>query len=187
MEGMMNLRGNGEWGAVLCHPHPLYGGTMEDGVLAVLDGALAGSDVTTLRFNFRGVGDSKGAFDDGRGEAEDVISAVNWLTTNQPVDRLILCGYSFGAVMALRAVAKLPTCDAVILVAPPVQMMRRPPPFDGPMLVILGEEDNIVDATEVARFFAPRGAIETLPGTDHFFFGASQAILRSVGAFMKSL
>ena len=101
--------GSGEF-SLLCHPHPLYGGSMDDVVLTYIDAALEARDVSSLRFNFRGVGASTGVHDKGVGEVDDLHYLGDWLRENHNVNRLIVCGYSFGAIVALKALGAL-VCD----------------------------------------------------------------------------
>ncbi len=181
LEARLELRGKS--GAVLCHPHPLYGGSMDDAVLALIDRALARADITSLRFNFRGVGASGGRYDEGRGEVEDVVSAATWFADNHEVDKLMLCGYSFGALMVLRAAPRV-SCDAILVVAPPVQMSSEPPAVDCPLLVIVGEDDKIVDVQAVREFFPAGSRIETIRGADHFSYGADETVSARVNEFV---
>ena len=92
----------GNIGAVLCHPHPLYGGSMDDMVLEAMSRPLLDAGFQVARFNFRGVGHSEGQHDDGKGEVDDVLAVVAWMR-EQGVEKVILGGYSFGAVVALSA------------------------------------------------------------------------------------
>lgn len=167
--------------AVLCHPHPLYGGSMYDGVLSMLDAAMP--HFTTVRFNFRGVGNSSGEHDQGIAEVADVRELVAWLndSANPPVK--LLGGYSFGAVVAMNALNGLDV-EASVLVAPPVGMGTGEPPEIEKLLVILGERDNIVDANTAETFFAT-GQVVRLAQADHFFGGADAELQGAVEAFLN--
>src|SRR5271156_829070 len=98
--------------AVVCHPHPLYGGSMYNNVVDAVLEALHARGFATLRFNFRGVGQSEGEFDNGKGEADDAVAAIRFLTAQKGVraDSAVLAGYSFGAMTAVRAA---PSVEAV--------------------------------------------------------------------------
>ena len=178
LEGILEL-GEPGWGAVLCHPHPLYGGSMNDGVLQALHRGFAKGSGSTLRFNFRGVGASTGRHDEGAGEVDDVLAAVEFLKS-QGVEQVVLAGYSFGAVMCLKAASRL-AVEAMVLVAPPLQMLDEFSRPAIPCLVILGSEDQVVDANETASGFADR-EVELINGADHFFFDKQDEIERLVAS-----
>ena len=89
--------------AVLCHPHPQFGGTMNDLVLGALESALLASGISCLRFNFRGVGGSQGSYSDGVGEIDDLVAATTWVRESSVGERIIVVGYSFGGAVALSA------------------------------------------------------------------------------------
>jgi alpha/beta superfamily hydrolase len=174
--------------AVICHPHPLYGGSLRNKVVHVLARVLreaAGAD--TLRFNFRGVGRSEGHFDHGRGETEDLLAVVRWLAAQRPAAArpLWLAGFSFGAYIALQASATLAPAR-LVTVAPPVTLypalgsLRRP---TCPWLVIQGERDEIVPAEAVAawaRHFEPPADLVLVPQADHFFHRRLDALAAAV-------
>lgn len=160
--------------AILCHPLPTEGGTMHNKVVTMTSRALRECGIATLRFNFRGVGQSAGEFDHGRGELEDLRAVAAWARTRHPGMALWLAGFSFGAWVSLRGAMALDAA-ALISIAPPV---GRSWDFDGiapptmPWLVIQGEADEIVDASSV-RLWAeglpqPPQLVE-MPDTSHFF------------------
>jgi alpha/beta superfamily hydrolase len=105
--------------ALICHPHPLHGGTMHNKVVVMIERSLRELGLRTLRFNFRGVGASNGEHDDGRGETLDVLALAEWLQKVRPNDALWLAGFSFGSYVALLAARHLPV-KQMISVAPPV-------------------------------------------------------------------
>ncbi len=156
--------------AVLCHPHPQYGGSMHDAVLNTAAQALLGAGVSCLRFNFRGVGASDGRFDQGEGETDDLIAVVDWLASEHPGDALWLVGYSFGAAVSWRALAR---CNPAltILIAPPVGMMpfAEHATLSGKVTALAGDQDSFVDQAA----FAAWAGVEThvVAGADHFFGG----------------
>ncbi|MCB1693413.1 MAG: alpha/beta fold hydrolase [Pseudomonadales bacterium] len=173
-------------GAVLCHPHPLYGGSMHDGVLASIDDACREAGISTLRFNFRGVGGSGGEHDRGVGESDDVAMLANWMRDECASDAVFLGGYSFGAGIALRAAARVQP-RAVVLVAPPVAMIEPLVAQACRALVLLGEHDTIVDAEAAAALFEsnPQARVHIVRGADHFFMGAGPEIERTVAKFLS--
>jgi alpha/beta superfamily hydrolase len=161
--------------AVVCHPHPLYGGTMDNKVVTTVARALQELGIPTLRFNFRGVGASAGAYDEGRGETADAAAAASWAEQRWPGRRMVIAGFSFGAYIALRLAGER-AADWLITVAPPVDL------FDFshisapacPWLVVQGDSDDVVDPNKVlawARSLEPAPRLELLPDVGHFFHG----------------
>lgn len=172
--------------AVLCHPHPQFGGTMNDLVLGALEPALLASGISSLRFNFRGVGGSEGKYSDGVGEIEDVVAATTWARERSVGERIILVGYSFGGAVALSAQALLvPEC--MILAAPAVGMFGQQDPPTMPSLVVLAENDQFVSADSTKGWFGdPNTRIEQISDTDHFFFGHHDQVTKIVREFLKT-
>ncbi len=161
--------------AVLCHPHPLYGGSMNDGVLGVLADALHRHGIATLRFNFRGVGGSEGRHDGAGGEVADLRAVVVWVQTVHPGSGLLLGGYSFGAstVCQLLAAPGAPDAERVLLIAPPVGNLPAPEP-ESAADVFVGDADAFVDASALQQWQSAR--VHVLPGADHFFGGQWQTL-----------
>lgn len=161
--------------AVICHPLPTEGGTMHNKVVTMLSRSLRELGITTVRFNFRGTGESEGAFDAGRGEQDDLHAVVNWVRQQRPEAALWLAGFSFGAYVSINAAqALLP--KVLISVAPPVGHEGRD--FSGvatpsmPWLVVMPDADEIVDAQAVYAWIddLPRDvALVKMPDTSHFF------------------
>lgn len=159
--------------AVICHPHPLHGGTMHNKVVTMLARSLQELGLDTVRFNFRGVGSSAGSYDDGIGETEDLNAVAGWVRRERPQDALWLAGFSFGSFVALRA-AKALAPQQLIQIAPPVgrwafQEIELP---DCPWLIVQGEADEVVDPAAVFAWAAnlPRNAtLVRMPETSHFF------------------
>lgn len=167
--------------AVLCHPHPLYGGSMHDAVLSTLARLLAEQGIAALRFNFRGVGSSEGAHDDGIGELDDLHAVLAWLEAHHPGRAVLLAGYSFGAGIVSRLLAdpKSHRIERALLVAPPVGRLQVAAP-DGtvPVDVFAGDADAFVDMDALSDWRHAR--IHVLPGADHFFNGAWQELEHEV-------
>lgn len=160
--------------AIVCHPLPTEGGSMHNKVVTMAARALRESGVTTLRFNFRGVGQSEGVFDDGQGELDDLRAVAAWARGEHPEKALWLAGFSFGAWVSLRAAGELGAA-ALISIAPPV---GRSWSFDDiaiptiPWLLIQGEADEIVDARAVFDWVdtLPQAPLVVkMPDTSHFF------------------
>ncbi|TMQ69002.1 MAG: alpha/beta fold hydrolase [Candidatus Eisenbacteria bacterium] len=172
--------------AVVCHPHPSYGGTLHNKVVHRVASTLHDLGADVLRFNFRGVGRSEGRYDEGRGELEDARAAVRWMHDRTPGARLWLAGFSFGAWVAARLSASEPIVERLILVAPPVtrsgfDVLRH---FPVPKLVIQGLDDTTCPPADLEREFALWSEPKTLvrvPGAAHFFdrqLGALGAAIR---------
>jgi alpha/beta superfamily hydrolase len=160
--------------AIVCHPLPTEGGTMHNKVVTMAARALRECGVTTLRFNFRGVGQSEGTFDDGEGELDDLRAVAAWARTHAPDKALWLAGFSFGAWVSLRLADEL-AAAALISIAPPV---GRSWAFDdiappaAPWLVIQGDADEVVEPQAVYDWLAtlPRQPeLVRIPDTSHFF------------------
>lgn len=184
LEAELN-EGESGCGVVLCHPHPLYGGTMDDRVLSVIEAVFRQRKDTTLRFNFRGVGASAGAHDEGQGPVDDVLSAAHFLRDAQDCSSILLAGYSFGACVALRA-QSLANPARMLLLAPPVLIMGGCAKPEVPTLVLLGDRDQIVDARQTADWFASGNTeVRTIAGADHAFFAQQDEITRAIEAFME--
>ena len=159
--------------AVICHPHPLHGGTMHNKVVTMLSRSLVELGLATVRFNFRGVGASAGSYDDGNGETDDLSAVVDWVRRERPDDALWLAGFSFGSYVALRAAASLAP-QQLIQIAPPVgrwafETITLP---DCPWLIVQGEADEVVDPAAVFAWAAnlPKNAqLVRMAETSHFF------------------
>ncbi len=166
------LRGAG----VVCHPHPLQGGTMHTTAVFRAAQALADVKIAALRFNFRGVGTSTGSYDQGFGEREDVLAALDWLEERYPGMPLVVGGFSFGSMVAFSAAADDPRAVALFGLGLPVRMydFRFLADVAKPILVIQGEEDEFGSGPEVEAVVAALGSHVTLAriaGGDHYFDG----------------
>lgn len=159
--------------AVLCHPHPQHGGTLRNKVVTIMDRALRESGLRTVRFNFRGTGDSEGEFDDGNGELEDLLAVVEWARRVRPDDDLWLGGFSFGAWISLRAALDLPV-RMLITIAPPVERYGFADllPPNCPWLVVQGDEDDVVSPKAVYEWvdsLDDKPELVVMDDTGHFF------------------
>jgi uncharacterized protein len=159
--------------AIICHPHPLQGGTMHNKVVTMIERSLRELGLATIIFNFRGVGASEGTFDDGRGETDDVLAIAEWAQRVRPDDALWLAGFSFGSYVAARAAPQLPVRQ-MLSVAPPIgrwDFNSLASPLC-PWLIIQGEADEVVDPEAVYAWVAAHPDPPTLvrmPETGHFF------------------
>lgn len=175
LEGRLGLAPGVRGGFVLCHPHPLYGGDMENPVVTRIADVARAAAFATLRFNFRGVGGSEGVHDKGRGEEDDVKTAILLLAARLPDgDPVGVVGYSFGAWTAARAAHADAFGRPLCLIAPPLRMYD----FDflkaggGRRLMVAGTHDPYCPVDALHRLAAAAGADERIvEGADHFFFG----------------
>jgi uncharacterized protein len=175
---------------VACHPHPLYGGTMDNKVTHVLARSMNECGAPCFRFNFRGVGASAGAFDNGRGEVDDLAAVVAEGRRRFPGAGLWLGGFSFGAFVALRGAEKLAP-DKLIAVAPPVARFElgsvAHPECD--WLLVQGDADDVVPPEAVISWAdtqqrQPR--LHVLAGAGHFFHGRLHELKPLVLDFLKA-
>jgi hypothetical protein len=177
-------------GVVLCHPHPLYGGDMQNNIVSALADTFQQAGMATLRFNFRGVGRSGGEHGGGEAEVEDVKAAVAYLLSRQAVPTVVVAGYSFGSMVGLRAGAADPRVHKLIGVALPVGF--GDPSFllnvTKPKLLISGDRDNYSPIPALQSLFAklpdPK-VLVTVPGADHFFWGQEEEVAKAAVEFLK--
>lgn len=176
--------------AVCCHPHPLYGGAMQNKVVHTLARSCQDQGITSVRFNFRGVGASKGAYDDGAGESEDAAAVADWAKRETGASRLWSLGFSFGGFVAYR-LATLRDVSLLVTVAPPVQR------FDFtklavprcPWLVLQGDADELVDHERVlawTKSVSPPPEVRILAGAEHFFHGRLTEMRTVLGAWLAA-
>ena len=162
--------------AIICHPHPLYGGSMNNKVVTTIARALFDLDIWSIRFNFRGVGASEGHYDEGRGETEDLLAVLRWVKEMFPSHTIWLAGFSFGAYVATKVATLENDIAQLITIAPAVNHFDFNNFVDihCPWLLIMGEEDEVVPVEEVrvwAKSLPVPMQIILLPGVTHFFHG----------------
>ncbi len=177
-----NAPGVGEPGivVVVCHPHPLMGGTMNNKVVHTIARCHRDLGHRVVRFNFRGVEKSEGEYAEGIGEADDLMAVLGWLKSVRPGDRIILAGFSFGSYVATR-VLQLALKDgfsvvSLLLVAPAVVNydFENFTAFDVPLGVIVGDSDEVVDPSSIYQWFdsvTTEKQKVVLEGAGHFFHG----------------
>ena len=178
IEGLLGKHSE-ENGVIICHPHPLMGGSMHNNVVEAIRDAFALQNYTTLRFNFRGAGNSAGNYDEGRGEQSDILSAHEFLKKNG-IEKIILAGYSFGAWVGSKVLEQSNHLFvASILVSPPHNLFdfnweNLKNKID---LLVSGDLDQYCDA-EVLRKQAEiiNSPIEIISGTDHFYSGKEKEL-----------
>lgn len=190
LEGLLERPGSGDAkaAAIVCHPHPVQGGTMQNKVTHTVARAFLAREFAVLRFNFRGVGKSTGTFDEGVGELGDAIAAARWLRGEQPNGPFWIAGFSFGAAIAIRAAVEL-AADGLVSVAPAVSRVAGDdgPQPDCPWLVIQGDADEVVpfdDTVAWLNALGPGPELRVFPGTGHFFHGRLVPLRESVEAFL---
>ena len=161
---------------VICHPHPVHGGTMDNKVVTTLMRTYRDLGIHVLRFNFRGVGGSAGSFDNAIGEVEDLGAVVDWAAQQMPGASLLLAGFSFGSSIAAQVSYQVPALQHLTLVAPPVE--RYPYDRDGQfpcaLAVIQGDKDERVIADGVYKWASGLHSPAELlryPDAGHFFHG----------------
>jgi hypothetical protein len=180
--------------AVVAHPHPLHGGTLDNAVVFHVERELHRIGLTTLRFNFRGVGTSEGLHDEGRGEVLDVGAAGAWLRGLAPELPALVVGYSFGSWCAIRHAAQDSTIRGVIALGLPLAIYDLPGPLAAlhrPLAVVQAESDEF-GSPETLRSILdplrPPGDLRVVPGTTHLFPGkARQAAAEAVLAARRIL
>ena len=174
--------------AVFAHPHPLHGGTLHNKVVYHASRALAAAGYATLRFNFRGVGQSEGRHDEGRGEVDDFRAALDEAVRRGGLP-VLAAGFSFGSTVALRASAVDARASALIAVGLPlasltVESLPRP---RVPALFVTGERDTFGPPSLLVEFVRDTGRIVIVPGADHFFEGRVDALVEAIGHFLAGL
>jgi uncharacterized protein len=159
--------------AVICHPLTSEGGSMHNKVVTMVERALRESGLDTLRFNFRGAGNSQGTYDKGQGESDDLAAAVAWVRRMRPHDALWLAGFSFGSYVTIRNAVTL-HADALISIAPPIGRREFEPDVlpTCPWLIVQGEADEVVEPQAVFDWVAAmehKPELVRMPETSHFF------------------
>jgi len=188
IEGLM-VEGQATKGVVVTHPHPLYGGSMENNVVEAVVRAYGEKGYTTLRFNFRGVGRSEGRYDNGRGEQEDVRAAVAHLT-QLGMTSIDLTGYSFGAWVNAKCIDSLTDVGRMVMVSPPVNFLDFSFLKSCPKirLVIAGSEDEIAPPAMIEKILLvwnPESELKAINGADHFYWGKTGEIEAIIGDLIE--
>jgi alpha/beta superfamily hydrolase len=196
LEGILAVpEGAGPFPAVIvCHPHPLYGGSMDNNVVNSLSETLTQASVVSLKFNFRGVGGSQGEFDQGIGERKDVEAAISFISAVKEVDleRIGLAGYSAGAGFAFPVGFNDDRIRALAAISPPLPMFD----FDflkgcpKPKLLISGNRDELIPIDQFLEFCQnlpePKECV-SIEGADHFWWGYESGLATKVTAFFTKV
>ena len=182
--------------AIVAHPHPAHGGTMHNPVVFHAERELFRSGFTTMRFNFRGVGESQGSYDECQGEVEDLGAATSWLRGVALGLPMFLVGYSFGSVCAIRHAVTDPTVKAVIGIGMPARIfsLDEVEQLGRPIAVVQGSEDEFARPEELRPMLEkarPRGLLTEIQGSTHLFPDrareAAAAVVKAADAILPGL
>lgn len=189
LEGLLNENST-QKAVVVCHPHPLYGGSMDNNVVLAIADVFYTSGFTTLRFNFRGVGNSTGTFDNEKGEQDDVRAAVAYLK-EKGYKQIWLAGYSFGSKITALVVSSGIEIEEHVMVAPPAAFMTFDDVDNLPRthLIITGASDEIAPPDRIKAHFQRWGispCLEVIQSCDHFYSGCIKELERIVDNYLSS-
>ncbi len=189
LEGIFNSR-DGNRGAIICHPHPLYGGDMNNPVVMTIAQTFNENNFSTLRFNFRGVGNSTGIFDDGKGEQDDVRTALTFLRENG-ISRIWLSGYSFGSRVNASVVEKGCNIEDHIMVSPPAGFVSfdtiESMPDTG--LIIVGDNDDFAPVRLIEshiKRWQINPELKVIENCDHFYSGSLSKLSTILSAYLSN-
>lgn len=192
LELMVNEAENAEsrvW-AIVCHPHPLFGGTMHNKIVTTLAKAFHGLGANTVRFNFRGVMRSDGVFDHGHGELDDLLAVIQWVRDLNPRQEIWLGGFSFGAYIAAKAASEV-DAKKLVTIAPPVVNfpMKDLPPIHCQWVLAQGERDDVVAPAAVFEWAEkrdPQPVILRFKDAGHYFHGLLSELRQRVSEALVS-
>jgi alpha/beta superfamily hydrolase len=193
LEGLLANPGGNAPAVVVCHPHPLYGGSMYNNVVDAVLAAMWQAGYATLRFNFRGVGASDGEHDGGPGEVDDAVAALAFLLAQPGVRKegAIMAGYSFGAMVAVTAGYARADVARIVAVALPLAMAdaRIPDGATKPVLLVSGDRDSYSPVAGLQALESKIGGsarLEIIAGADHFFGGHETELSRAISDALKA-
>ena len=192
LEGLLANPGGGAPAAVVCHPHPMYGGSMHNNVVEAILAATWQAGYATLRFNFRGVGASEGEHEGGPGEVDDALAAMSFILAQPGVRKegAAMTGYSFGAMVALSAGCERAEIARVVAVALPLAMAdtRVPDGASKPVLLVSGDRDSyspVAGLQALASRIGGSARLEIIAGADHFFGGREAELSHAIAEALK--
>jgi uncharacterized protein len=183
--------------ALMLHPHPQHGGTMNNKIVYTLYNLFAQRGFGTLRFNFRGVGRSQGVFDRGEGELSDAAAALDWLQTYNPdAGACWIAGFSFGAWIGMQLLMRRPEISGFVSIAPPANLFDfsflAPCPSSG--LIVHGSSDEVVPSESVQKLVDKLSnqrditiKYKSIPGANHFFTNKLEQMENSVGTYLDEV
>ena len=179
-------------GVVICHPHPLRGGNMDNNVVLAVSFALAEAGIASIRFNFRGVGNSQGEHTEGKQEHEEAMAAIEFLRVWEGVDgsRIGLAGYSFGTGVIMGSIDLQEQASAFALISPSYERLEltRLKTSPRPTFIISGDRDRLIDSPQlpaVLEAFSGPVSCEFVAGADHFWHGQEDIMARQVVDFFE--
>lgn len=189
LEGLLNKL-PGDKGVVVSHPHPLYGGDMCNSVMETVCRTYNENGYSSLRFNFRGVGESEGAYGDGIGEQKDVSAALDYLSDIGTIN-IDLAGYSFGAWVNALGIDRFDRVNRMVMISPPVNFVDFSFLTYNPKikLVVSGSNDDIAGMKEIERalpVWNPEALHRTIQGGDHFYWGKVDELRSIIHEFLGS-
>ena len=197
LEAEVDDSGEPRGAVVLCHPHPKLGGTMNAPLMLALRDRLVREGWAVLRFNFRGIGDSEGRASTGEAEVADVEGALAWARERYPKVPVALCGWSFGAAVALRTVCAGSEPSAVAAIAPAVKPREGitaglPPAeeveIDTPVLLVCACNDDLVAVDDCRSWAKAAGVnLEEVRGANHFFWGKYEDLAEIVAGWLDEV
>jgi len=176
---------------LVCHPHPLYGGAMSNKVVYALASSALQAGLLTARFNFRGVGQSEGVYDQTRGETGDALAVYAWLRRQLPQAPLVLAGFSFGAYVSLKAAAEARPALQISVSIPFGKYLENaePPPHPGcPWLALHSADDEVVnydDTLAVLQAYVPPPQLVRFEGAGHFYHGRLSELQQTLLPFLQ--
>lgn len=193
LEALLNTsEGEAPYSAIVCHPHPLHGGTMHNKVVYHAAKALSGFGLPVLRFNFRGTGLSEGVHDNGRGEREDIRAALDWLQERYSLP-IIFAGFSFGAATGLKACCPDPRVVGLISLGTPLAVEERLYTYSylsqcgKPKLMVSGDQDAfgpVANLREILALAAEPKELVLVEGADHFFAGKLEVMREAISRWL---
>jgi len=188
LEGLMKMP-PGDRGVVVTHPHPLYGGDMHNNVVEAVCRAYQEKGYGTLRFNFRGVGQSEGGYGEGIGEQDDVVAALDYLS-DLGKGEIDLAGYSFGSWVNALGINRYEKVKRAIMISPPVDLMDFSCLINNPKirLVITGSEDDMADYRSVEDKIPSwnrEAVFKVIKGADHFYRGGTGYLQKTIAEFLE--
>lgn len=174
---------------VVCHPHPLYGGDMNNNVVMSICAALVKNAIACLRFNFRGVGESGGRYGEGLAEQDDAKAAIDFLSSLPEIDsqRIGLAGYSFGGMVTLPVALSDNRVKSLALISPAIKEADRArlKDYSHPKLIVVGDADTSVPFQPFRKYFTDARQYQIIAGADHFWWGNEDELSGRVAQFFS--
>ncbi len=190
LEAVFTAGADGDVGVVIAPPHPLYGGSMDSPVVGELTQAFGTAGIGSLRFNWRGVGDSAGETSGESADADSDYAAALAHVEESVSGRVVAAGYSFGAAAALRASSGHSRVDRIVLVSPPPSLIDAEvlADFSGTLLIVAGDRDRFAPEAQLRAIAEAAGRVQLVmvPGADHFYASGLAEIGRAVSGWLET-